>query len=150
MLSYESAVTISRPPADVFPFLVEPAKQALWADVPMRRLDEGEPAAGSRMELTLAGGPIKAVIGVRYTRIEPPIELAWETYSGPIGWQGSYRVEAVDGGSSRLSQAGELRFKGLWRLLEPIVGREIRSGEIKELEKLKAIIEATPAETAFG
>jgi uncharacterized protein YndB with AHSA1/START domain len=144
MLTYASAVTIARPPVEVFAFLIEPAKQALWSDVPMRRLDEGDPGPGSRMELTLAGGPVKAVIGLRYTRVEPPSVLGWETYSGPIGWHGSYRVEALDGGSSRLSQEGSLEFKGLWRLLEPVVGREIRSAEVKELEKLKALVEATP------
>jgi len=30
---------------------------------------------------------------------------------------------------------------GLWRLLAPFIGAEIRSGEIKELERLKAVVE---------
>jgi hypothetical protein len=142
MLSYGSSVEIMRPPDEVFRYLIEPSKQALWTDVPMRRLDEGEPGPGTRMELTLAGGPIKAVIGLRYTAVEPPSRLAWETFSGPIGWQGAYVLEPAGDAGSRLSQNGTLRFKGMWRLLEPIVGREIKSGEIKELEKLKAVVEA--------
>ena len=35
-----------------------------------------------------------------------------------------------------------LQFTGLWRLIEPLVGAEIRSGEIKELERIKALVEA--------
>jgi hypothetical protein len=47
----------------------------------------------------------------------------------------------ADGMGTRLSQRGTLRFTGLWRLVEPIVGAEIRPGEVAELEKLKAILE---------
>ena len=47
----------------------------------------------------------------------------------------------ADGMGTRLSQRGTLRFTGLWRLVEPIVGAEIRRDEVAELEKLKAILE---------
>jgi uncharacterized protein YndB with AHSA1/START domain len=36
MLTYESSVSIDRPPEVVFGYLIDPAKQALWSDVPMR------------------------------------------------------------------------------------------------------------------
>ena len=49
MKSYKSQVTINRPPADVFPYLIEPQKQALWSDVPMRP-DHGGPFPG-RLEV---------------------------------------------------------------------------------------------------
>jgi hypothetical protein len=51
-------------------------------------------------------------------------------------------LESTSSGGTRLSQAGQLRFRGLGRLIEPIVGAEIRNGEIKELERLKGILEA--------
>ena len=47
-----------------------------------------------------------------------------------------------DRAATRLSQQGTLRFHGLWRLVEPIIGAEIRRNEIKELEKLKVLVEA--------
>jgi hypothetical protein len=34
-----------------------------------------------------------------------------------------------------------LRFSGLWRVLEPLIGAEIKRGEIAELERLKEIVE---------
>ena len=62
---------------------------------------------------------------------------------GPISWDGEYRLEpAADRAATRLSQQGTLRFHGLWRLVEPIIGAEIRRNEIKELEKLKVLVEA--------
>lgn len=141
MVRYVSKVTIGRVPDAAFPYLVEPPKQALWSGVPMRRVTPGDLATGSRMEVTFGLGPLKATVGLELTAMEPGRRMAFASYSGPMAWRGEYRLAAVDGGTE-LSQEGELEFKGLWRLLEPLVGAEIKSGEIKELEKLKAVIEA--------
>ncbi|MEP7157890.1 MAG: SRPBCC family protein [Chloroflexota bacterium] len=140
MVTYESAVTINRPPHEVFRYLVEPAKQALWSDVPMRPVTPGEMKTGSRIEVTFGKGPLKATLGLEMTNVSPGERMAFKTYSGPIKWEGEYRVEPTEGGS-KLSQHGTLEFTGLWRLLAPIVGAEIKSGEIKELERLKAVVE---------
>jgi hypothetical protein len=69
--------------------------------------------------------------------------FAWTTVGkGPISWDGEYRLEPAGPSGTRLSQQGTLQFHGLWRLLGPFVGAEIRRNEIKELEKLKALVEA--------
>jgi hypothetical protein len=143
-LTYESEVAISRPPADVFPYLVEPAKQALWSDVPMRPLTDGPFGTGTRFEVTFGKPPLRAILGLEMTALEPDRRLAFSTFSGPIRWQGEYRLES-EGPGSRLRQRGTLEFRGLWRLVEPMVGAEISRGEVKELERIKAIIEATSA-----
>src|SRR5687768_17024938 len=92
VLRYGSRVIIDRPPDAVFPYLVEPAKQALWSDVPMRRLSEGPFATGSRFEVTFGRGPLSATIGLELTALEPGRRMAWTTFSGPIRWDGEYRV----------------------------------------------------------
>ena len=142
MLRYESRVIIDRPPEAVFPYLVEPAKQALWSDVPMRRLSEGPFETGTRFEVTFGKGPLSATLGLELTALEAGHRMAWTTFSGPIRWDGEYRVSPSGGVGTELSQEGRLRFTGLWRLLEPFVAGEIRNGEIKELEKLKAVAES--------
>jgi uncharacterized protein YndB with AHSA1/START domain len=140
MIKYESAVAVGRPPAEVFRYLVEPAKQALWSDVPMRQVTPGDMTAGSRMEVTFGKRPLKAVLGLEITGLDPGSRMAFKTYSGPIRWEGEYRLEADDGGT-KVRQHGTLEFTGLWRLVAPLVGAEIKSGEIKELERLKAAAE---------
>lgn len=142
MIRYQSQVSIGRSPEAVFPFLVERDKQALWSDVPMRQVSDGPLGAGSRMELTFGMGPLKAVIGLEVAALEPGRRMAFKTYSGPIRWDGEYRLQPNAGGGTDLSQEGRLVFTGLWRLLEPVVGAEISRGEVKELEKLKAVVEA--------
>lgn len=143
MKTYASEVSIARPPEVVFPFLVEPTKQALWSDVPMQPLTEVPLATGSRIQVTFGKAPLKATLGLELTEVETNRRMAWKSFSGPIDWQGEYMLEPNGIGSSTLSQEGTLTFHGLWRLLEPFVGREIRTAEIEELEKLKAAVEAS-------
>ncbi len=141
MISYDSKVTIGKPPEEVFPYLIEPAKQALWSDVPMRPLTgAGDMRVGTQMEVTFGMGPLKARVGLEITALEPNSRMAFESFSGPIGWKGEYRLSPADGGTE-LSQEGSLTFHGLWRLIQPLVGAEISRGEVKELERLKAVIE---------
>ena len=142
MLSYQSSVTIDRPPDAVFQYFVEPAKQALWSDVPMRPLTDGPPRQGSRLEVTFGMGPIKARIGLEITALEPGRRMAFDSFSGPIRWDGEYRLAATPSGGTEVSQEGRLTFTGLWRLVEPLVGAEISKGEVQELERLKVAVEA--------
>lgn len=143
MLTYKSQVAISRPPEAVFPYLIEPDLQKLWSGVPMRRLGEGALGTGSRMEVTFGMGPIKAKIGLELTSVDPGRGLSFRSFSGPIKWQGEYRLAASGSGGTDLSQEGMLTFTGLWRLVERLVGAEISRGEVKELERLKQVIERT-------
>ena len=143
MLTYESQVVVNRPPDTVYRYLVEPERQALWSDVPMRSLTEGPLGSGSRMEVTFGMGPMKATIGLEVTAFEPGRRLAWHSFSGPIQWEGEYLLTPSAEGTA-ISQEGQLVFTGLWRLMEPLAGAEIKSGETKELERLKVVVEITP------
>ena len=142
MISYRSSVTINRPPELVFSYLVDPAKQALWSDVPMRPITKGPFTTGSRLEVTFGMGPVKATLGLEVAALEGARRMAFRTFSGPIGWDGEYRLEPKGTDQTEISQEGTLRFTGLWRLLEPIVGAEISKGEVKELERLKTVVES--------
>jgi len=141
VISYESSVNIDRPPDVVFQYLIEPAKQSLWSDVPMRQLSDGPLGQGSKLEVTFGMGPIKARVGLELAALEPARRLAFRTFSGPIRWDGEYRL-VPDGTGTTVSQEGRMQFTGLWRLIEPMAGGEITRGEVKELERLKAAVEA--------
>lgn len=143
MLTYQSQVSIDRAPATVFEYLIDPKRQALWSDVSMRQLTDGPLSTGSRMEITFGKGPLKATIGLELTAVEPGHRMAFRSFSGPIRWDGEYRLNESTTNGTEISQQGQLTFSGLWRLLEPLVGAEIRHGEVKELERLKAVIEAS-------
>src|SRR5689334_13558522 len=109
MISYASSVTIDGSPDAVFQYFVEPAKQALWSDVPMRPLTEGPPREGSRLEVTFGMGPIKARIGLQITALDPGKRMTFRTFSGPIRWDGEYRLTPA-GAGTQVSQEGRLQF----------------------------------------
>lgn len=142
MISYQSKVTIDRPPEHVFQYIAQPEKQALWSDIPMRQLTEGPLRSGSRMEVTLGMGPLKAKVGLEMKAVIPGQRFAFASFSGPIRWDGEYRLDPTADGGTELRQQGRLAFTGLWRLVEPVVGTEISRGEVKELERLKGVVEA--------
>jgi hypothetical protein len=145
VLHYQSSVTVDRPPDVVFQFLVDPERQKLWSDVPMRRLDatNGRMFPGSRMEVSFGMGPLKAKVGLEISGLDQGRRMAFKSFSGPIKWEGEYRLAPTAAGGTELSQEGTLTFTGLWRLMEPVAGAEISRGEVKELEKLKAVAEAS-------
>jgi len=140
VILYKSAVTIARPPEVIFPYLVEPALQAKWSDVPMRPLTDGPLGPGSQLEVTFGMGPLKARVVLLISAVEPGRRMTWQTSEGKIEWEGEYLL-VPSGESTELRQDGRLTFKGLWRLIEPLVGGEIKKGEVKELEKLKTVVE---------
>jgi hypothetical protein len=108
----------------------------------MQPLTEGPIRAGSQMRVRFGKGPISASITLEITALDATERMAWTTVSkGGIQWEGTYRLAEAPGVGTRVSQEGTLSFGGLWRLAEPLVGAEIKRGEIKELEKLKAILE---------
>ena len=141
MLRYSFPVTIDRPPAVVFPYIVDTAKQAAYSDMEMRLLTPGVLKTGSRMEVTFGMGPLKAVVGLEMTAVEPDTRMAYDTFSGPIKWQGEYRLTPTEGGGTDLTHEGSMTFTGLWRLIEPLIGGELKSGGAKELARLKEVVE---------
>jgi hypothetical protein len=111
----------------------------------MRQLTKGDPAPGSQLEVTFAMGPLKARIGLELSSVEQGRVLAFRSFSGPIRWDGEYRLASTDGGDTVVSQEGRLAFSGAWRLIEPLVAGEISRGEVKELERLKTVVEREAA-----
>lgn len=142
MVTYDSEVVISRPPGEVWPYLIDRDKQALWSDVPMEPPTDGPWRVGTRMRLRFGKRPISTSLTLEVSAVDVNARTAFRTVSsGGIQWDGEYRLAPEGETTTRLTQHGTLRFSGLWRLIEPIVGAEIKRGEIAELEKLKTVVE---------
>ena len=141
MLRYAYPVTINRAPAVVFPYLSDPVKQGLYSDVPMRLLTPGILKTGSRMEVMFGKGPLKVTLGLEMIAVEENRRIAFDTYSGPIRWQGEYLLTPTDSGGTNIDYAGSMVFTGLWRSIEPLIAAELKRSGAKEIERMKAVIE---------
>ena len=136
LVSYNSAVSISRSAAQIFPYLLEATTNSKDGD---------DLINGSRINVAFGMGRLSAVVGIQISALEFAHKLAFRAYSGPIGWTGEYNLAEDGKGSTTVSQKGQLKFKGLWRLAQPFAGGQIKRGEVNELVRLKTLIEATPA-----
>lgn len=144
MVAYSSAVSIDRPAAQIFPYLLGTTLLKLKPGAPIKPVSPDELSNGSRIQVSFGLGPLKAVCGLQISALEVGRKLAFKSYSGPIAWKGEYNLADDGKGATTVSQKGQLKFKGLWRLVQPFASGQIKRSEVQELQRLKKVIEATP------
>jgi hypothetical protein len=143
MINYQSNVIVNRPVEQAFQFTADVARLDDWTDMTGTRLVSGSTlGVGAQITTTLNMGPLKQAMTFEVSEYEPNRRLGWKSVSkGSVGWDAVYTFEPQGAGATKLGTSGQLRFNGLLRLLEPLMRGEVKSGEAKELEKLKALIE---------
>ena len=102
MVSYNSVVSISRSPAQIFPYLLETTTQSARRDL----------SNGSKVNVSFGIGPLKAVIGLQISTMDFGNKLAFKSYSGPITWKGEYNLADDGKGATTVSQNGTAQVQG--------------------------------------
>jgi uncharacterized protein YndB with AHSA1/START domain len=150
MIRYSSDVTIRRSPSEVLDALLDADLYSKWTPMADVVFDgEGRPAKGTTGRFRMTEGPIKGTLEMRITELDPDRRLVVKVSHPDLDWT-AISTLAPDGSGTRLTYAGELGFKGWRRLLEPLMGGEVRRGEAREALALKALLEAgsAPSTTA--
>lgn len=142
MIRYSSDVTIARPPHAVYEALLDPDLYPKWTDMVDVAFDGDDGLrVGTRGRFRLAKGPIKGILDMQLTELDPDRRVVFEVTHPALDWRSVSTIAAV-GDGTRLTYAGELRMLGWRRLLEPLAAREVRNGEAAEAVRLKALLEA--------
>ena len=145
MIRYSSEVTIERPPHEVFEALLDPARYGQWTDMVDMRFDTaGQPSVGTRGQFRLAKGPIKGMLDFELTELEADRRLIIRISHPGVEWTSFATLEPT-GTGTRMTYAGEVQLRGWRRLLEPLAAAEVRGGEAREAQRLKALLEGGPA-----
>jgi uncharacterized protein YndB with AHSA1/START domain len=139
--SFSHTVAIPRPPAEVFPWLLEPDKVPRWTGH-LRTYEQldGALGAGSRVRqvLDVAGRTIDVVLEI--TRYDPPSAAETRFETNGIRVQSLYRLEPA-GDGTRLTQSLEARAGGLSaRLLLPVVQPRLEQKLTEDLERLRGTL----------
>jgi uncharacterized protein YndB with AHSA1/START domain len=143
MPSYRTSATIKRPIADVFAYLTDVRAWPKWMNVESTEpVAPGPPSVGAKAEGVMSEGGKSTPLSIEITKLEPGRLIAFRTLSGPVDWQGSWEVNAVDDQTTEVTAEGMMRLQGLKRLLEPLMAGEIRKSEAAELERLRTVLEA--------
>ena len=143
MTKIERSIVIDRPVADVWQFVHDTTKDALWQTT----LRESEHLTDGPFDVGTRVREVRQFLGLR-------VEVAWEVteyeahtrssikgISGPVPLNGSYLFESQNG-DTRLTVVGELDAHGLFRLAEPVFAR-MTSRELEaNLGHLKDLLEA--------
>ena len=138
MASFSHTVEIPKPPADVFPWLLEEDKVPRWTGHLQRyeQLD-GSLRAGSRVRQVLEVSGRTIDVEMEVTAYEPPSGAQTSFSTNGIEVVSSYALEAA-GAGTRLTQSIEAKPSGFTaRMLVPVVQPRLEEKLTQDLERLR-------------
>ena len=139
MASFAHSVEIPRPPAEVFPWLLEEDKVPQWTGHLTRyeRVDGGELGTGSRVRQVLEVSGRTIDVELEITAYQPPSGAQTSFSTNGIEVVSSYALEAA-GAGTRLTQTIEAKPSGLTaRMLVPVLQPRLEEKLTQDLERLR-------------
>lgn len=143
MVRVEHTIFINRPVAAVFEFLTTPENNPLWQEgvIKSRGTSEGQVRVGSR------GEDVRKHMGREFrttyeiVECEPDRRLRFRSLEGPIKFEGTYQLEAVNGGTRfRFTIQGEAG--AFSALIGPLASRMARKQIEADAASLKKLLES--------
>jgi carbon monoxide dehydrogenase subunit G len=144
MIRIEESTQISRPRDEVFDFLTNVDNLPKWQSgvVQSRRLTQGAVRVGFQYEEVVKVGPWKLNAVCTVTDLKANERFAFQMKtSGPLDCDGRFDLQPAAGGT-RLTISGSARLKGVWRLMQPVFGGDLRKETRTELATIKLLLEA--------
>ncbi|HYO50545.1 MAG TPA: SRPBCC family protein [Chloroflexia bacterium] len=146
MIEHSVDITINRPVAEVFSWLTNEKNHPRWdsGSVEMKSVTQGPWHAGMTFhEIRKVGGRNTSVRS-RIAALEPNHRFEIESLTGPE-WHGIWLFSPANSGSgTRLQFRGQLGFKGLMKVMEPLIGGSFKKQVDTNFAKLKGILESEP------
>ena len=141
MLNFSADLKVNRPVDKVFAWLTNAANQGKFdkSSLKMEVLTPGPWRTGSQFrELRDLGGRKTEVLS-EIAELKPNHRFVIRSKTGP-GWIGIWSFEP-EGAGTRLHWTGQVTMKGFARLLEPLIGRQMRSQIDQQFAQLPHLIE---------
>ena len=143
MVAAEYAVTVRRPPEDVYAFLADGLNNRRWRrSVRSVSLASGAPGqVGAVSAQRLAGpGGIEVDGDYEITEARPGQVLRFRVVAGPARPEGAFLLVPADDGATRVSFALTAEPTGLAKLMRGLL-RSAMEAEVQDLERLRQILE---------
>jgi uncharacterized protein YndB with AHSA1/START domain len=138
--SFSHTVEIPRPPAEVFPWLLEEDKVPRWTGSleTYERLDDSALGRGSRVRQVLDVSGRRIDVELEITSYDPPSGAETRFSTNGIEVVNAYAL-AASGTGTRLTQSVDAKPSGLTaRLLVPVVQPRLEEKLTQDLERLRA------------
>jgi carbon monoxide dehydrogenase subunit G len=138
--SFSRTVEIPRPPAEVFPWLLEADKVPQWTGnlESYEQISGGALARGSRVRQVLEISGRRIDVEMEITGYDPPTGAETSFSTNGIQVVNAYALEAA-GAGTRVTQAVEAKPSGLTaRMLVPIIQPRLEEKLTQDLERLRS------------
>ena len=145
MITFRFEDTIGRSAEDVWALAADINRHPEWMGVTEATILSGDSTTiGGHGREVVTMGPFRWVMDFVVTAATPGRRIGWRaTGGGPFTGEMTLDLEPLGPSSSRASWHGEVKVRGLWRLLTPIMAKEVRAGEAGELQRLKTLAEGS-------
>ncbi|MFO0574697.1 MAG: SRPBCC family protein [Polyangia bacterium] len=148
----EMTVTLPRPAAVVFPWLVEPSLRKRWQgglteSVPLGGGDGDGARVGARSREVVVIDGERCEMQATLTALEPPRRLGVLLESPQFTDELEATLEDAGEGASRLSYRSAARYRSLLvRLLSPLINQKAEAKLATDLDRLRTELLAQPAQ----
>jgi carbon monoxide dehydrogenase subunit G len=138
--SFSHTVELARPPAEVFPWLLEEERVPRWTGHLERYEQLGPLGAGAKVRQVLDVSGRTIDVEMEITRYEPPSGAQTRFSTNGIDVVSDYRLEPA-GAGTRLTQSVEAKARSLSaRMLVPVVQPRLERKLTEDLERLRTIL----------
>ena len=144
MINVEVSTVINRPVADVFAFVANFENHPKW-ETDFQEVKQLTPTPGGvgttyQCLLKFPGQTATSKFEITEYAVNQKITYEGEA-AGPAKPKGSFLFESVAGGT-KITSLPQPEFRGLFRLLEPMMAGYIRKNNVAHLSNLKRLLEA--------
>lgn len=146
MARIEGEILIERSVEDVFDFVADERNEPQYNPRMLRaeKITPGPTAIGTQFSAEMRTMGRTAEMTIEWTAYERPKRLASSTHLSTMEIDGTLTFDAVPGGT-RMRWSWELKMRGLFKLIAPIIVRMGQHQEKTVWMNLKHLLEAQPA-----
>ena len=150
MIHIECSTQIDRPRDEVFDFITNVDNLTKWQSgvIQSKPMTQGPVRVGFQFAEVARVGPWKLDTVCTVTDLKANERYAFQVKStGPLDCDAQFELQPSAGGT-RLTINGDGRLKGIWRLMQPMLARELRKETKTELATIKLLLEASRSTAA--
>jgi uncharacterized protein YndB with AHSA1/START domain len=142
MVRIEGEIAIDRPVDEVFDFVADERNEPRYNPRILRvhKLTPGPLGQGTRFRAETTAMGRRAGIAIQYTAYQRPRRLESSIYMSAADIQGTLTFDPA-AGRTRMTWSWDMRLRGLFRLLAPIIARSGRRQEQATWASLKQFLE---------
>ncbi len=144
MSKIERSIVIERPVSEVWDFVQDASKDAMWQTtlVESQVLTEGPRRVGTQVQEVRRFLGVQIPMTLELTEFEPEQKSSLKAVTGGIPLSGGYLLEPQDSGT-KLTVTGQLEAHRLFKLAEPVFSRTTTRELEASLGHLKDLLEAS-------